>query len=71
MEDSKIIFIFIDRLDYLHNPDQQQIGVEFRKIVFPNNQDFVLPEFSYFGYPQLSLACRYVCFSFSLFIHIN
>jgi hypothetical protein len=54
--------MFIDRYDYLHNPDQQNFGVEFRKIVFPNNQDFALPEFSYFGYPQLSLACRDVRF---------
>jgi hypothetical protein len=52
--------MFISRSDYLLNPDQN-FGVEFRKIVFPNNQDFALPEFSEFGYPQLSLACRDVC----------
>ena len=56
------MYIFINRHDYLLDPNNSQLGVEFKKILFPNSQDFVLQEFFFAGYPQLSLASKEVCF---------
>jgi hypothetical protein len=53
--------MFINRQDYLLDQNNQNLGVDFKKIAFPNEQDFILPEYSYVGYPQLSLASKTVC----------
>jgi hypothetical protein len=49
---------FVHRQDYLRNQENKKLGVEFKKVDFPDNQHLVLPDFSYRGYPQLSLACK-------------
>jgi hypothetical protein len=43
------------------------LGIEFKKINVPTAQDFALPDYSYSGYPQTSLASKEVFF-FILFI---
>ncbi len=63
----KLFFFFVIRHDYLLDHNNQKLGVEFKKINFPNNEDFVLPDFSYVGYPQLSLASKDVCKINSIF----
>jgi hypothetical protein len=54
---------FFHRHDYLLNNEKENFGVDFKKVLFPSDQEFVLPEFSYSGYPQVSLASKDVCFN--------
>ncbi|CAF1586928.1 unnamed protein product, partial [Didymodactylos carnosus] len=45
--------------DYLRNANNHQyVGVDFHRITYPNPTDFVRPEYTLAGYPQLSLASK-------------
>jgi hypothetical protein len=57
----KWIVYFCNRYDFLRDQENRRLGVEFKIIAHPSSQDFVLPDFSYEGYPQLTLACKDVC----------
>ena len=48
------------KFEYLRDQTVQKLGIEFTKIIYPNQQDFVVPEFAFTGYPQVSLASRIV-----------
>jgi hypothetical protein len=60
----------MNRHDYLLNQTNRKLGVEFQKIFIPNNQDFIVPEYSYIGYPHVSLASKDVCLNSLDFISI-
>jgi hypothetical protein len=36
------------------------LGIDFKKISIPTAEDFALPDYSYNGYPQTSLASKEV-----------
>ncbi|CAF3376262.1 unnamed protein product [Rotaria sp. Silwood1] len=54
----KIDFIFIHRQTYLLDQRNESHGIKFKVVEDPSEQDFILPEFSDDGYPQLSLASK-------------
>ncbi|CAF1270425.1 unnamed protein product [Rotaria sordida] len=44
--------------DYLRNLDNPKLGIDFKKINIPTAQDFSIPDYSFTGYPQTSLASK-------------
>ncbi|CAF3501562.1 unnamed protein product [Rotaria socialis] len=46
------------RQNYLLNHNTERHGIEFKPIVGASRQDLLLPEYSYDGYPQVSLASK-------------
>lgn len=42
------------------NRKNENQGIQFRQIAQATRQDFVLPEFTHDGYPQISLASKRV-----------
>ncbi|CAF1959019.1 unnamed protein product [Rotaria magnacalcarata] len=44
--------------EFLRNLDNPKLGIDFKKILIPTAQDFALPNYSFTGYPQTSLASK-------------
>ncbi len=57
---NRIIVIHLFRHEYIRNLDNQELGIDFKKISVPSADDFKVPDYSYLGYPQTSLASKEV-----------
>jgi hypothetical protein len=55
-----MVDIYIFRHDYLRNLNNPKMGIEFKKLYIPSAADFNLPDYSFSGYPQTSLASKEV-----------
>ncbi len=57
---NQIIDIQIFRHDYLRHPDNSYMGINFKQITLPSAQDFNIAQYTFSGYPQVSLASKEV-----------
>lgn len=55
-----MMVISLFRHEYIRNLDNRELGIDFKRVTVPTNEDFRLPDYSFGGYPQTSLASKEV-----------